>query len=170
MGHSGDLPQPLASLNKDVSLASGELIRLILMGFSCVCCVRVCFFVCVCVCLYLSVFNTTVRIWVCLRQMDPHDMVRASLVFECACVFVCLRTYLFLLVCFCKWVCVFVHLIRCQMAVCFIFGCVSLCFFCTWVCVYNCVCVFSFTVHAYVCVWVCTCVCLLLQVGWSMTS
>ena len=54
MGHSGDLPQPLASLNKDVSLASGELIRLILMGFSCVCCVRVCFFVCVCVCVFVS--------------------------------------------------------------------------------------------------------------------
>ena len=60
MGHSVDLPPPLASLNKDVSLASGELIRLILMGLSCVWSVRLCVCVCVClkarVCVFVFVF------------------------------------------------------------------------------------------------------------------
>ena len=69
MGRSGDLPPPLTSLSKDVSLASGELIRLILMGLSCAWCVRVCLCVClfvskgVCVCECMFVFvDTTVRI------------------------------------------------------------------------------------------------------------
>ena len=67
MGHSVDLPPPLASLNKDVSLASGELIRLILMGLSCVWSVRLC--LCVCVCLKARV---CVFVFVCVQHHCAH--------------------------------------------------------------------------------------------------
>ena len=89
MGHSGDLPPPLASLNKDVSLASGELIRLILMGLSCICCV--CVFVSKSVRVWVRVC-----IWVCSTPLCAYECAWGKWihltcffgVWVCTCVFV----------------------------------------------------------------------------------